>query len=181
MGVCIDSAAVTTTAAQVSSGDNADYVSTIINTDAVWRAKLAGSATTDAAITLLTQSALDLTGLSPTAVTDEFMIWGYEGANEGIVRRGETGNVTLIAFPYDILAGDTMLQTTTVIAEATQWPTLTTALTQVRADSAVDANNDNFTVVEQQLRGISENGRTNSYTYIVAANHAFGTVGTIAT
>jgi len=178
MGVCLDSDGSTTTAAQTGTGDNAAYVSTIISRDAVWRAKLSGDGSTDTAISVITQAALDTGGTAPNGtVTDEFMVWGYSGANEGIERRADTANSVLIAFPYDIAAGDTFLQTSTVIAEATQWPTLTQAFTQVNAAAAVTAGSDNFTVVEQRLNGISNNGRTNSFTYLISASHAFGTVG----
>jgi len=180
LGVSLDAA--TTTAAQVASGDNAAYISTIINPDAVFRAKLSGSATEDTAITLITQDIASTTGLGPgSTCTDEFMVWGYEGANEGIYRRTTAADTVVIAFPYNIAVGDTFLETSTVIAEATQWPTLSTLLTQVNAAAAVAATNDNFTVVEQQLRGISEDGRTNSFTFLIPAAHAFRQVGTLAT
>ena len=180
LGVSLDAGA--TTAAQVAAGDNAAYISTIVNPDAVWRAKISGAAAEDTAIVLIVQDILSTTGLGPgSTCTDEFTVWGYEGANEGIVRRTTAADTVVIAFPYDIAVGDTLLETSTVVAEATQWPTLSTLCTQVRADAAVAAASDNFTVVEQQLRGISENGRTNSFAYLTAAAHAFRQVGTLAT
>jgi hypothetical protein len=182
LGVSLD--AGTTTAGQLAghTGDNAAYISTIINPDAVFRAKLSGAAAEDTAITLITQDIVSTTGLGPgSSVTDEFVVWGYEGANEGIVRRATDTDTVVIAFPYDIAVGDTFLETSTNVADAAHWPTLSTLTTQVRTDAAIAAANDNFTVVEQQLRGISESGQTNSFTFLVAASHAFGQVGTLAT
>jgi hypothetical protein len=87
----------------------------------------------------------------------------------------------VIAFPYDIAALDTFLQTNTVVCEVTQWPTLTTLLTQVDTSTDVDATLDNFIVVEQDLRDASQSGNVNSYTYLIPASHAFGPAGTLAT
>jgi hypothetical protein len=180
LGVTLDAA--TTTAAQTGTGDNAAYVSTIINPDAVWRAKLNAGATEDVALALITQDVASTTGLGPgSTCTDEFMVWGYEGANAGFYRRTTAADTVVIAFPYDIAVGDTFIETSTVIAEATQWPTLTTLLTQVDASAAVAASNDNFTVVEQDLNDVSNDGRNNSFTYLTAADHAFRQVGTLAT
>jgi hypothetical protein len=183
LGISLDGA--TTTAAQVGSSDNAAYVSLIINPDAVLRAKLCQGATEDTALTIITQASADTGGLAPgdgaTNPLAEHLVWGYSGANMGIVRRTTAALTTVIAFPFDIAAGDEFLQTNTVPAEATQWPTLTTLLTQVDVSTDVDATQDNFNVVENHLRGIGEQGRTNSYTFLTAASHAFGAVGTLAT
>jgi hypothetical protein len=179
LGISVD--AGTTTAAQTGTGDNGAYISIIVNPDMVYRAKLCQGATEDTALTIVTQVAADGTGLAPTTITDEHLVWGYNGANNGIVRRATAANTVVIAFPYDIAAGDEWLQTNTVVAEATQWPTLTTLLTQVDVSTGVDATQDNFTVVENRLRDIGMDGRTNSYTYLTAAAHAFRQVGTLAT
>jgi hypothetical protein len=179
LGISVE--AGTTTAAQVTTGDNGAYISIIVNPDMVYRAKLCQGSTEDTALTIATQVAADTTGLAPTTVTDEHLVWGYNGNNNGIARRCTAANTVVIAFPYNIAAGDEWLQTNTVVAEATQWPTLTTLLTQVDVSTGVDATQDNFTVVENQLRDIAMDGRNNSYTFLTAASHAFRQVGTLAT
>ena len=73
------------------------------------------------------------------------------------------------------------METSTVVAEMTQWPTLTAAFTQIDATAAVAATNDNFIVVEHRLRDASEDGANNSFAYIMAASHAFNQNGTLNT
>jgi len=186
VGVSLDSADAST-AAQVGStegnlsdGNNASFVSVAINPDAVWRAKLTQGGTEDTALTIITQAAADATGLAPTTVTDEFMIWGYTGANAGHVRRADAANSVLIAFPNDIAAGDTFIQANAVIADPTQGVELSTVFTQVNAAGAVAAS-DNFNCVETRFRTSADSGNVNSFAYIMPASHAFNQTGTLDT
>ena len=185
-GVSLD-AADASTAAQVAAGagnledgNNASFVSVAINGDAVYRAKFSGSGTEDTAITTITQAAADATGLAPTTATDEFMIWGYTGANAGHIRRADAANSVLIAFPNDIAAGDTFLQANCVIADPTQGPELSALFTQINGAGAVAAS-DNFIVVEHQFRDAANDGNTNSFGYVKPASHAFIQSGVLDT
>jgi hypothetical protein len=178
LGLSVDTAA--TTAAQVASGDNGGYVSTIINPDACFRAKLSGSSASDTTLSVVsTAQAASATGLTVTAATDEFTVWGYSGANAGFVRRCTDAATVVTAFPYDIAAGDRFVETSVVIADQTQWPELTGTFDQIDATLAVDADNDNFVTVELLLRDESDDGLVNSYAIIHPAQHAFNTVGTV--
>ena len=51
-------------------------------------------------------------------------------------------------------------------------PTLTTALTQIDANTA-GTTNKNFVIVEFELKDISDDGRNNSYALMVGYDHAF--------
>lgn len=177
IGVSLDAA--TTTAAQVGSTDNGAYISLPINPDAVYRAKLCQGATADTALTIITASSASTDGLSPCVSSSEHLVWGYTGANAGVVRRTTAANTVVIAYPQNVAIGDEFLQTNTAVADATQYPTLVTLLTQVDVSTAVDEN-DNFTVVENYLRDKSQDGRNNSYTLLLGASHAFSQVGTLA-
>ena len=159
---------------QWADGDNAGYVSLIINPDAVMRAKFTAGATEDTSLAIIIQDAASAAGTAPGAtVTDEFTVWGYSGANEGKARRATAANVVTNAFPYPIAVNDEFLEAGFNLGARDHFPQLSTLLTQYNAEAAADANNDNFLTVEAQLRGISENGRKNSFAFLVAAHHAF--------
>jgi hypothetical protein len=179
LGISTDTA-TSTNALSGTSADNAGFLSCIINPDAVFAAKLTEGATEDTALVLCSEAqAASSDGLTITGGTDEFVVWGYSGANRGHVRRFESSATLVKAMPQPILALDEFLETTTVPYEATQWPTLSTLLTQVQADKAVDADSDNFTVVEQWLRDETQDGKNNSYTLLTAADHAFRQIGVL--
>ena len=180
LGLAVDTAS--STASQLASGaDNAGYVSVIVNPDACYRAKLSGGAAADTAIAVVSAAQTASTdGLTVTSATDEFTVWGYTGTNAGVVRRCSSAATVILAFPRDIASLDTFLQTSTVFAEATQWPTLCTELTQIDATAAVAGSNDNFTVVEHLLRDASRDGNVNSYAILTSADHAFRQVGVLA-
>jgi hypothetical protein len=165
-------AQVAATGGQLGDGINATFANVIINADAVWRAKLSGAATEDTATTLLTQTSASTTGLAVTGATDEATIWGLTGANAGQVRFATAAATVVVAMPYDIAVGDTFSEVLLNIATPTQTPTLTTALTQVAAATAIAASK-NFLVVEFDLKDASDSGRTNSFAMLVAYDHAF--------
>jgi hypothetical protein len=179
IGYSTDAAA--STSAQVGAGggdlgdgDNAGYVSLIINPDAVMRVKFTEGATEDVALTLITQATANSAGttVGPTT-TDEFTVWGYEGANAGYARRCTAANTVVNAFPFAIAAGDTFLEAGFNIGAQDHFPQLSTLLTQYDANAAADTDNDNFCVVEAQLNDNSNDGQNNSYAFLVAASHAF--------
>jgi hypothetical protein len=169
------SAQVAAGGGDLSDGDNAGYVSLIINPDAVMRAKLTEGATEDTALTLITQASASAAGttVGPTT-TDEFTVWGYQGANEGKARRCTAANTVVNAFPFGIAAGDTFLEVGGNIGAIDHFPQLSTLLTQYNANAAADADNNNFIVVQFILNGISADGRNNSFADLVASSHVFG-------
>ncbi|MHC4179980.1 MAG: hypothetical protein ACYSWU_20945 [Planctomycetota bacterium] len=180
MGLSLDTA--TSTDAQATSGDNAGDLSVIINPDACYRAKFTEGATEDTALTLITQTTANAAGttVGPTT-TDEFNVWGYEGANAGKDRRCTAANTVVHAMPYGIAAGDTFLEAGVWIGARDHFPQLSTLLTQYNANAAADTDNDNFIVVETQLRDISEDGRNNSFAIMLAAHHVFSGCHTAGT
>jgi hypothetical protein len=188
IGLSVDTNRTASTLAQVAAtggdlgdGNNASFVKVCINPDAVFRAKLCQGQTEDVALTIVTQAALDTAGTDPAGTfTDEAVIWGYQGANEGHYRWADAADSVLLAFPNDIAAGDTFLQALACfIGSPNEGPTLTAAFTQHDAATA-SAGNNNFTVVELDLKGISGDGRTNSFSYLLAQDHAFGNPGIVA-
>lgn len=180
LGISVDTA-TSTDAQSGTSADNAGFLSCIINPDAVFRAKLSGGASEDTALAVVSAAqAASATGVAITSAQDEYVVWGYSGANRGHVRRCDGAATVVKAFPQAIAQFDEFLETNTVPYEASQWPTLSTLLTQVVADSGIDAAHDNFTVVEQWLRDETQDGLNNSYTLLTAADHAFRQVGTLA-
>jgi hypothetical protein len=169
------SADATSTDAQATSGNNVKEVSVVINPDAMWRAKFSGAATEDTALTLLTSASANAAGDTVTGASDEFFIWCYNGANVGAgYRIADTASSVIVCFPYDIVAGDTWLQVPIGVGTRTQYPQLTTNLTQVDASAVVDADNANFVAVDLILRDVTDDGRNNSFALLVGVDHAFG-------
>lgn len=166
----------TSTDDQATSGNNVSQVSVVINPDAMWRTKFSGAATEDTALTLTTATAASTTGKTIAGVTDEFTVWCYEGANVGerIFRRATAANTVVVAFPYDIAIGDTFGQVALTIAGRSQYPQLTTNLTQIDASAVVDSDNANFVPVDFLFRDVTQEGRTNSYALLISVDHAFG-------
>lgn len=182
------STGVYATAQQTDGSDPQAAIDVIVNPDAIFEAKLSGSATDDVALTLRTTLTANSNGLTITTTSGddwgtptyaEGAIWGYDGANPGILRKitSVSSNVATVdvAFPADDVAGDNWLY-------APVWPyenhtfTLTTNLTQIRQDVAVAVNTAAFVCIELLARDIGENGRTNSYVRMLSGNHIFGGV-----
>jgi hypothetical protein len=190
IGVSVDTNRAASTLAQVTSGagdrsdgNNASFVKVCINPDAVYRAKLSGGTTEDTALAVITQAAADTAGTAPgggtPAVTDEAVVWGYTGANIGHWRMSDAANSVLLAFPNDIAAGDEFLEALIFIGSPDEAPTLTAAFTQVNAATA-SAGNNNFIIVEWEIRDAGGDGRTNSYALMLAQDHVFGNPGIVA-
>ena len=175
--VGIAEADATSTDAQASSGNNVEQVSCCINPDAMWRCKLSGDAAED--VDLLFASAAQAASAAGTAITslvDENTAWCYSGNNVGAGYRYATGTgAVTVAFPNAIAALDLFLYVPIGIGTLTQFPQLTTNLTQIDIDDGtVDSDNDNFVAVDFELGDISNEGRSNSYALIIAVDHAFG-------
>src|SRR3990167_453606 len=184
---CNLDAALTYQAAQNASGaDQAALAQFIINPDAIWRARLSGGATENTALTLYDVSTASTDGLSVTTgddfsspTYDEGVGWGYDGGNAGKYRAitsvSSTAFTVILAFPADTVVGDNFMVAPAFPLRANT-VTLTTLLTQVRADLAVATNTAALRAVGVELRGIAENGRTNSFVDLISGNHIFGGV-----
>jgi len=182
-GAALDEAA-STDAQTGTTVDNAGFVTCVVNPDAAWRAKLSGGAAEDTALDFCSAAGqtADATGAAVVGATDEFMIWGFDGANAGHVRRATAAATVALTFPNDIAAGDRFLESSANhYGDLASWPTLTTNVTQIAAQTAVAAANDNYMVVESELRDVSDSGRTNSFVIVVCSNHIFGKLGAAIT
>ena len=183
VGINLDTATYAT--AQQSDGSDPDALCTfIINPDAIWKIPMSGGATDNTALTLYPITTASSTGLAITTSSnadwssptyDEGTVWGYDGANAGIVRKitsvsGSAITVT-VALPNDTVVGDNF----TVFPQqpfTLQTLTLTTALTQARQDVAVATNTAEFICIGVTARDISENGRYTSFTRCMSRYHA---------
>jgi hypothetical protein len=115
-------------------------------------------------------------GTTITSLTDENIAWCYEGANVGTgFRRATAANTVAVAFPYAIAAGDLFLYCPIGIGTRSQYPQLTTNLTQLDIDDGtVDSDNANFIAVSFELNDVASEGRSNSYAHLISVDHAFG-------
>ena len=182
LGVAMDTG--NSTAAQIAGEDNAQNVSCIINPDAVHRIKLSNSATADTALVVITEAgAANAAGTTITDLVDEFTVWGYTGDNAGHIRRATDTSTVVHAMPFAIAAGDLFMETVTSVGNSDQFTGMTTDLQQLNAKlaKATGAAYDNWVVVDEELRPASEDGNINSFVHVLAAQHAFGLSGTIAT
>ena len=173
------------TAQQTDGSDPAALCTFIVNPDAIWKIILSGGATDNTALTLYPVTTASSTGLVVTTASnadwsnptiDEGQVWGYDGANAGIVRKvtsvAATAMTVTVAFPRDTVVGDNFM-----VAPFTpltlQTLTLTTALTQARADVAVSLATAEFISWGIVANDISENGRYSSAVKALSRYHAF--------
>lgn len=183
VGCNIDTATYAT-AQQTDGSDPAALCTFIINPDAVWKIILSGGATESTALTLYPVTTASTTGLVVTTSSnadwssptyDEGQVWGYDGANAGIVRKitsvSGTAITVTVAFPRDTVVGDNFM-----VAPHTpftlQTLTLTTLLTQARADLAVSTSTAQLICTGIYANDISENGRYTSATRVLSRYHA---------
>jgi hypothetical protein len=166
----------TSTDAQATSGSNVQEVSCCINPDAIWRCKLSGDAAEDVDLLLLTSAAAVSAGTTVTGLVDENICWCYEGNNVGAgFRKATDTDTVVVAFPNAIAAGDTWCYAPLGVGTRTQYPQLTTNLTQIDIDDGtVDSDNANFIAIDFELGDVSNEGRSNSYALLVSVDHAFG-------
>lgn len=171
--------------AQQSDGSDPDALcSFIINPDAIWKVIMSGGATESTALTLYPVTTASSTGLAITTSSnadwasptyDESTVWGYDGANAGIIRKitsvsGSAITVT-VALPRDTVVGDNFMAFPQH-PFTLQTLTLTTALTQARADVAVATNTAELICIGLICNDASENGRYTSATKVIARYHA---------
>lgn len=167
------------TAQNTDGTQNVSEASVIISPDAVYKVKLSGGAASDTALATYTTTAASTTGLTATFASlsgdfDEGTLHCIKGANKGESRRIasiSTNVATMtVAFKADIAVGDEFIVLPYAPNTAGQYVQLTTDLTQLDASVAVDTDNANFRVVELKLEG----GVSDSYAYIIAADHLYG-------
>ncbi len=180
VGLTVGLAGQTIAIADSGMTDNADlFVRTIVNPDAVYRAKLSGGSTADTALTISTNTSEDTTGVTITggALIDDGTVWAYSGGNLGQLRRADTTTAVSINFIDTIKVGDAFLSapgfpgSAEVVTQA--FFDLTTNVDQVNA-SASDGDNGNFLLIDGEFSDITDEGTTNSFYHIFPVSHAFG-------
>ena len=158
IGVCLDTATYVT--AQQSDFTAERKITLIIDPDAIYRARICGSAAGAAmaaqTITTATTDGLDVTTAAEWSSPeyDEGAVWGWRGANAGELRKitstSSTAGTVTVAFNRDHAVGDIFLR-------APFWPlgtatfTLTTDLRDVRADAAVATNTAAARVLDLEI------------------------------
>lgn len=185
VGVTMDAQATRNTAQQADGSDPAVMVSVVNNPHGIFRANLSGGAASGTAITENSNTVLSTDGLLTTlalaAGYDDGIIWGYDGANMGHMRKitavAGTNETLIIAMPNDIAVGDTFLAATFGPAWLAGM-TLTTELDEVRADDDGQAV-DNFRCVSMQLFDKGGEGSTKSTCRISIFDHLFASGGSV--
>lgn len=189
VGVTLDAATYAT--AQVSGGTPEALVSICIDPAAVYEALWSGGATEGTALDLQSETTGSTSGLTITTgaewsspTYDEGAVWGYAGANAGggaapmgvqlraVTSVSSTAGTIKVAFRNDIAIGDTFIRVPAWPLKA-QTLTMTTALTQARADVAVATNTAEVRVVELVPHNIMRNGRTTSAVRFILNDHIF--------
>jgi hypothetical protein len=180
LGVSLDNPGTRQTAQQSDNTDPARLVSVIVNPCAVYRARLSGSSTSGTALTPLTNTVASATGLLTTLALgtayDDGVIWGYTGANAGILRKvtavGGTNETPIVAFPFDIAVGDTFLPCTFGPGEDAGF-NLTSDLDEVDA-SADSQSVDNFRCLDFFQKDAADRGNLESYVELMLIDQVFG-------
>ncbi len=189
VGVTLDTQATLVTAQQTDGSDPERQVSVIINPDAVFEALLSGGATENTALTQYDVTTASTTGLAittgddwTTPQFDEGMLWGYDGANPGIARKitstSTTAATITVALPADTVVGDNFLRAPFWPGE-NQFVQLSTVFTQVDASVTIDADNNNFRVLEVRALDSSGEGNTKSSVMLSPFDHLFASGGSI--
>ncbi len=187
VGVTLDSQATLVTAQQSDNSDPSRVVAVVTNSDAMWRARLSGGAAADTALAIGTVDNAVSNGLTvDTNITytnfDEGSLFGYKGGSVGILRKiisvSSTIATVAVAFPIGSVVGDEFLHVPFSAGEV-QFVQLTTNLDQVDASATVDTDNNNFRVIELEMKDASEVGVSNSSVILVAFDHLFAAGGSI--
>jgi len=171
-----------TIAATGITDSNDLLVSCAVNPDLIYRCKMNNGATADTALAIQSTTSADATGVTANGVTSlaQGILWGYDGANKGHVRRTDdaAGSVA-INFANAIASGDRFLYANSypcafTAAALGNGPDLTTSLTQGDASTANPGDNDTFIVFDVQLGTEDDDGASNSFWNFVANQHIFG-------
>lgn len=181
IGITMDTNTLVT-AQQTDKSDTARTVTVIINPLAVYKTKLSGGATENTALTKIPVTTASTDGLTVTTntdwtspETDEGMLFGYDGANAGVLRKitstSSTAATLLVALPVNTVIGDNFFRVPFTCSPAgyeTQFVQLTTNLYQVDQSAAVNTTNVNFRVVETDLKAADSVGVSNSFAFLIA-------------
>jgi len=187
VGCNLDTATYQT--AQQTDGTSPERkVNLIVNPDAIWKARLSGGAASGTALTLQAITSAQTNGLTVTVAagvdftspeTDEGVVWGYDGVNAGRQRKIASTAATVItvtvAFDGNGAIGDNYITAPATLL-STNTLTLTTELTEVRADVAVAANTCAIRVLAIEAKSLADDGRTKSFLRLMSGNHALGGV-----
>lgn len=176
LGVNVDAAGTYVTAQQSDNSDTQRLTSVIVNPHAVYRALISGSATSGAALTLYTAISGGSDGLTivmdqsiASPDMDETYLFCISGANAGARRKITSTSTTtatfIVAWRYDVAAGDTFISCGFTPSQ-TEALTLTTDLTSVRGDLA--PTGAAFNCVEAIFES-----RTTTYGLISFGDHCF--------
>jgi len=176
LGVNVDAAGTYVTAQQTDNSDTQRLTTVIVNPHAVYKALLAGSATSGAAMVLYTATSGGSDGLTivmDTSVAspdmDETYFFCLSGTNVGRRRKCTSTSSTtatfIVAWPFDVVAGDTFVSCGFTPTQ-TEALTLTTDLTGIRSDLA--PTGAAYNCVEALF-----DSRTSSYGLISFGDHCF--------
>jgi len=176
------------TVAATGVADADIIVSVAVNPDLIIRCKMNNGATEDTALAIQTTTAADATGVTATGVTSltQGMLWGYDGANKGVMRRTDnTAGSVSINFGSAIASGDRFLYANSApcvsaAAGLGNGPDLTTLFTQGDASTANPGDNDTFMVFDVELGTEDNDGQNNSFWHFVQNQNIFGCTGTTA-
>lgn len=190
IGVTLDTQDTLVTAQQGDNSDPSRLVSVIVNPDAVFRARLSGGAASGTALTAQTVTTASADGLDVTTGFDYSsptmlggVVWGATGANTNIARKVTSVAATLVALqtalPVDTVVGDTFYNANVTLQPANAFVQLTTTLDELDATSAYDTDNNNFRVIDLELRDDADGGGTHSFAFINVFDHLFASGGSI--
>ena len=191
VGMNLDTATYNT-AQQTDNSDPSEVVSVVINSDAIWRTRLCGSAGTEGtALTPYYNTVASATGvlLTPSATSggstvdmsavDDTLFFCYSGANAGLVRRAEPADGTDVnftqAFRYAI-AVDDLFFVCPITPGAVQYATFTTNLYEYDAVVTTTLNTTaTWRALDVELYDIGYSGRglTDSAVHLICADHAY--------
>jgi hypothetical protein len=193
-GMNVDTATMTRSQASDNS-EIEEFVTVVVNADAVWQSRLSGSATSGTAlagyynktasatgIAVVLVAAADLSGATiDTSQWDDCPIFCFSGANAGHWRAAQPADATDINFPVAtgqafskaIAAGDRFFGVPAGFA-LSQSVTFTTTLDEIDAEFDTTVNTASYyRPVDLILNDEGNNGLLNSYLNIIACDHMF--------
>ena len=180
VGVTLDTATYVT--AQQTDGTSAEReVDVILSPDAVFKALMSGGPTEGTALRLYDVTTASATGLDVITGDnftdmDDGVIWGYDGANAGQKRNLTIGDATdatvAVAFDHDIAVGNNFMAAPYWFLSDVAGQIQTTALlTQANASIAGGIGGAG-TIIDMELRDLSDEGRTKSFVLFTFDDHA---------
>ncbi len=159
---------------QVNADDDV-LVTLVVNSDAVYKAKLAQSTTSDVALTAVTATADAQGDGGMSGIVAGNAVWFLTGANVGgYPRRAADTTTVAISFANAIAAGDTFTTAAGfagVGSDEGQFD-LTTDLTQIDASTVVA--DGNFLIVDFDVKDAGDDGVNNSHYLILPVDHMYG-------